>query len=148
MKILLINAPVTVTNAHARLSLPLGLAYIGSALMHEGHIVSAVDLNVSGLNLRRIAGIVSYERPDVVGISAMTETYENGLEVARKIKEIDPSIVTVMGGAHPTILPREVLAEEAADYVVVGDGERTIVELVAALGGDGPVLNGIDGLGY
>ncbi|HEY3317773.1 MAG TPA: radical SAM protein [Coriobacteriia bacterium] len=148
MKILLVNAPVTVTNAHARLSPPLGLAYIASALRHEGHRVSAVDFNVSGLDLARLTGIIEYELPDVVGISAMTETYTNGLAIARRIREVSPSAVIVMGGAHPTILPAEVLAEDAVDFVVVGDGERTTVELVAALAGEGPGFAGIPGLGY
>jgi len=148
VNILLVNAPVTVTNLHAHLSPPLGLAYIGSALMAQGHHVSAVDLNVSGLNVERVSGIIDYERPDIVGLSAMTETYDNGLSVARRVKQIDPSIVIVMGGAHPTILPLEVLAEDAVDYVVVGDGERTIVQLAATLAGDGPAFAAIPGLGY
>lgn len=148
MKILLVNAPVTVTNEHARLALPLGLAYIGSALMNEGHRVSAIDFNVSGLNLRRVENIVKFEQPDLVGISAMTETYDNALAIARKVKELAPETVVVFGGAHPTILPEEVLAEDAVDYVVVGDGERTIVELVAAIQGEGPALADIPGLAY
>lgn len=148
MKILLINAPVTVSNVHARLSPPLGLAYIGAALRREGHAVTALDLNVSGLNVKRVKGVVEYEHPDIVGISAMTETYLNGLTVAASVKEIDPSITVVMGGAHPTILPEEVLSEDAVDFVVVGDGERTMVELVAMLGGDGPPPPEIPGLGY
>ncbi|MHB9003016.1 MAG: B12-binding domain-containing radical SAM protein [Coriobacteriia bacterium] len=148
MKILLINAPVTVRNPHAHLSPPLGLAYIASSLRAEGHRVSAIDLNVSGLNHARIAGIIQRERPDIVGISAMTETITNGIAVAQTVKELAPDTVVVMGGAHPTILPFEVLAEDAVDFVVVGDGERTMVELVSYLGGDGPDLADIAGLGY
>jgi len=148
VKILLVNAPVTVHNRHARLSPPLGLAYIASALMAQGHRVSGLDLNVSGLNLSRVAGIIERERPYVVGISAMTETITNGLAVAQAVKEVAPETVVVMGGAHPTILPLEVLAEDYVDYVVVGDGERTMVELVAALSGDGPEFANIAGLGY
>jgi len=148
MKILLVNAPVTVRNLHSRLALPLGLAYIASALQAEGHAVRAIDLNVSGLNHDRIAGIIERERPDVVGISAITETITNGLAVARTVKATSPETIIVMGGAHSTILPLEVLASDSVDYVVAGDGERTMVELVSALSGDGPVLTEIPGLGY
>lgn len=148
MKILLVNAPVTVRNTHARLTPPLGLAYIGSALLAEGHQVSAIDLNVSGLNLSRIAGVIKRERPDMVGISAMTETVTNAYEVARTVKETVAETMVVMGGAHPTIRPLEVLASEDVDYVVVGDGERAMVELVSALSGHGPALSAIRGLGY
>ncbi len=148
MKILLVNAPVTVRNPHARLSPPLGLAYIASALMADGHRVSAIDLNVSGLNLTRVAGIIERERPEVVGISAMTETITNGLAVAQAVKAVAPETVVVLGGAHATIRPLEVLAEDAVDYVVVGAGERTMVALVSALSGNGPELAEIPGLGY
>lgn len=148
MKILLVNAPVTVRNPHARLSPPLGLAYIASALMAGGHRVSAIDLNVSGLNHSRIAGIIERERPDVVGISAMTETITNACAVAETIKTAAPETVIVMGGAHPTILPLDVLAEDAVDFVVVGAGERAMDELASALSGEGPDLVEIAGLGY
>jgi radical SAM superfamily enzyme YgiQ (UPF0313 family) len=148
VKILLINAPVTVSNHHARLSPPLGLAYIASALMAAGHRVSALDLNVSGLNHSRIAGIIEREHHDIVGVSAMTETITNGLAVAQTIKSVAPETIIVMGGVHPTILPFEVLGEDAVDYIVVGDGERAMVELASALRGDGPELADIAGLGY
>lgn len=148
MKILLVNAPVTTSNPHAHLSPPLGLAYIASALMAAGHRVSALDLNVSGMNPLRVSGIIERERPDVVGISAMTETITNGLAVARIVKTVAPETVVVMGGAHPSILPLEVLDEDAVDYIVVGEGERAMVELVSALGDDGPRFEDIAGLGY
>lgn len=148
MKVLLINAPVTKTNIHSRLSVPLGLAYIGSALLAKGHAVSAIDLNVSGLNIGRIEGVLRHEKPDVVGISAMTETIANGLAVARAVKEVSPETAVVMGGAHPTILPLEVLAEQAVDYVVVGDGERAMVELVSALSTNERDFTEIPGLGF
>lgn len=148
MKILLINAPVTVRNPHARLSPPLGLAYIASALMAEGHRVGAIDLNMSGMDEGRLAGIIRRAHPDIVGISAMTETVTNGLAVARTVKAVDPEIAVVMGGAHPTVLPFDVLSQDAVDFVVVGHGERAMVELASALEGEGPGFTDIAGLGF
>lgn len=148
VKILLVNAPVTVRNPHARLSPPLGLAYIASALMAEGHRVSAIDLNMSGLDHDRLAGIIQRAQPDIVGISAMTETVTNGLAVARTVKSVDTGITVVMGGAHPTILPLEVLAEDAVDFIVMGAGERAMVELASTLSGNGPAFADIAGLGH
>lgn len=148
MKILLVNAPVTVRNPHARLSPPLGLAYIASALIGEGHTVSAIDLNMSGMDEGRLAGIIQRAHPDIVGISAMTETVTNGFAVARTVKAVDSEMVVVVGGAHPTIMPFDVLPQDAVDFVVVGHGERTMVELVSALEGDGQAFEGIAGLGF
>jgi anaerobic magnesium-protoporphyrin IX monomethyl ester cyclase len=148
VQILLINAPVARSSPHSRLAPPLGLAYIASTLLLEGHEVSAVDFNVSGLNLRRVDRIVGREKPGIVGISAHTETYPNGLEIAKRVKGIDPSIKVVMGGPHPTILPKRVLQEEAVDFVVIGEGEMTMLELANYIGDDRGRLEDIKGLAY
>lgn len=127
--VLLFNAPVTVRNAHARLTPPLGLSYLASALRQAGFTVSAADFNVSGLNLARLASMIEYDAPRLVGISAMTETYPNALAIARTVKEVSPETVVVLGGAHPTILPEEVAAEEGVDFVIAGSGETGITQL-------------------
>ncbi|MHB8050549.1 MAG: B12-binding domain-containing radical SAM protein [Coriobacteriia bacterium] len=148
MRVALVNAPVKVHSPHARMSPPLGLAYLGAALLEAGHRVVAVDFNISGLNLRRVDRLAEYDKPAVVGISAMTETYPNALAIARRLKEANPTIAVVLGGAHPSIMPHEVLSDDAVDFVVVGDGESAIVRLVSFLeSGEGRVEQ-IAGLGY
>jgi radical SAM superfamily enzyme YgiQ (UPF0313 family) len=148
MDVTLVNAPVRLRNEHARLSPPLGLAYIASVLQEAGFSVSAVDFNVSGMNTRRIDSILSLDRPRIVGISAMTETYPQALEIARHIKERSPETVVVLGGAHPTIMPEAVLAEPVVDFVVVGAGEQAMVELAnSVLRGTGELAE-IRGLAY
>lgn len=147
MEIVLINAPVTKVSPHSKLALPLGLAYIASVLIQEGRTVSAIDFNISGLNLRRVDNIVK-KRPSVIGISAHTETYPNALIIAKRIKELDNSISIVIGGPHASILPEQVLLEDAIDYVAIGEGEATMSELVKYLiDGEGQ-LEDIKGIGY
>lgn len=142
------NAPVTRRNEHARLSPPLGLAYIASALMEAGFRASAIDLNVSGLNMRRIDSMLSLDAPAVVGISTTTETYDNAIAIARRIKEKRPETIVVLGGAHPTILPREVVADPSVDYVIAGPGEDAMVALCAhIIRGEGETAS-IAGLAY
>jgi len=148
MDVILFNAPVTVRNEHARLSPPLGLAYLASALRADGHTVSAVDFNVSGLNLRRLDSVIAYDKPAIVGISAMTETYPNALTIARRVKELAPETVVVLGGAHPTILPQAVVAEDGVDYVIAGAGEQGLARLAAfVLDGEGSLAD-IPGLAW
>ena len=149
MDVTLVNAPVRKRNEHARLSPPLGLAYIASALMADGFSVSAVDFNVSGLNLLRVNSILVNDKPRIVGIAAMTETYPQALEIARRIKERSPETVVVLGGAHPTILPEEVLAErDAVDFIVAGPGEDAMVALARnVIRGEGGLAD-VPGLGF
>ena len=130
VEIVLFNAPVVIRSSHSRLTPPLGLAYLAAALMRAGYGVSALDFNVSGLNLRRVENVVEWGKPAVVGISAHTETYTAALEIARKVKLLDEKIRIVMGGPHPSIMPERVLQEARIDYVVMGEGEETLVELL------------------
>jgi radical SAM superfamily enzyme YgiQ (UPF0313 family) len=145
---MLINAPVTVRNEHARLSPPLGLAYIASALMAAEYRVGAIDFNVSGLNLKRVDSMLSLDHPKIVGISTTTETYGNALRIACRVKESAPDTVVVLGGAHPTILPEAVLADESVDFVAVGPGEQAMVALAEYVIHDRGELAAITGLGY
>lgn len=116
--------------------------------MEAGFIVDALDLNVSGLNLDRVERIVRSERPRIVGISALTETYPNALAVARRVKQVDEGIHVVIGGAHATLLPAEALQERAVDFVVVGEGEAPMLGLARHLLSSEGGLEDVPGLAY
>jgi len=133
MRVLLVQAPVSAMSPHARLSPPLGLAYVAQALLDEGHAVDLVDLNLTGLNPARIRATLNRVRPQLVGISSHTETYPNALKIAELVKGWDPGVTVILGGPHASILPLEALAEPNVDYVAIGEGERTACELVRAL---------------
>jgi len=64
-----------------------------------------------------------------VGISTITSTAPKAYAIADKVRE--RKIPVVMGGVHVTFLPDEAL--EHCDYVVRGEGEKTIVEFIEAL---------------
>lgn len=145
MRILLINSPVTRTSPHAHVAPPLGIAYLAGHARRAGHVVEVLDLNLSGYNPRRVDLVLNRFRPDMVGISAFTETYPNALAIARQVKARDASVPVVMGGPHPSILPVAVATEPDVDYVVVGEGELTLVELAGALG-TGSRPDGVPGL--
>lgn len=150
MRILLLQAPVANLSPHARLSPPLGLAYVAQHLLAEGHDVEIVDLNLTGLNPARVRATLARVRPELVGISSHTETYPNALRLAALVKECEHDVPVLMGGVHPSILPTDVLAEPCVDFVAVGEGERTAVELAAALaeGARDVSLGAIRGLGF
>ncbi len=150
MRVLLFQAPVSIRSPHARLSPPLGLAYVAQYLIEQGHEVELIDLNITGLNPARIRATLNRVHPQLVGVSSHTETYPNALAIAELVKAHDSRISVVFGGPHASILPLEVLAEPDVDYVSVGEGERTAGELALALEtGAGPaVLQAIAGLGF
>lgn len=148
MRVLLINAPVARASLHAKQSPPLGVAYLADAMRRAGHDVELLDLNISGLNPRRLDAVLERVTPDIVGVSAHTETYPNALRICEHVKASAPGTWTVLGGPHPSILPEQVLTEPSVDFVVVGEGERTLVELAERLEREVPDLAGILGLGW
>jgi len=148
MRVLLINAPVARMSPHARLSPPLGIAYLGAYARSLGHTVELLDLNISGYSPRRLDAVMARFAPEVVGISAHTETYPNAVRIARQVKERSPEVPVVLGGPHPSILPEDVLAERAVDFVVVGEGEEPLAALLDALESGSREFGPVPGLGY
>lgn len=83
------------------------------------------------------------ENADIICLSSITSTAPRAYQLAKKFG--DSGIPVVMGGPHSTFMPEESLLY--ADYVVRGEGEETIVELIEYLESGKP-LNTIKGLSY
>jgi anaerobic magnesium-protoporphyrin IX monomethyl ester cyclase len=130
--------------------LPLALLYVGTFLQHHGFSVRIIDQRVDAGWQRTLRA--SLEPPPLwVGITCMTgEQIRNGLRAAALVREAAPEVPLVWGGVHPSILPEQVLAHELADVVVVGEGEKTALELTRALAGPGggSQLSGVGGIAF
>ena len=140
---------------------PIGLAYIGAVLENaykieildsvvEGYETEIeVDRNVIryGLAYEEIMKRIAAFRPDLVGISNIFSSgFSEALEVSKSVKKINPEIITVFGGPHPSALPEEILKQDAIDFVVLGEGEYSFRDLLRGIEkGD---LSGLDGLAY
>jgi len=125
-KILLVNPPGTEQSGFT--NPPLGLLYLASTLLKEGFAVQVADGCIDGKTA--VESALTSFRPDIVGITCLTPERMKALEVARMAKEMDPSVTIVFGGAHPTIMYRQMLEQYTfIDYVVLGEGERTLLEL-------------------
>lgn len=83
------------------------------------------------------------EKADIIGISSITSTAPRAFQLAKKYRSM--GIPIMMGGPHSTFLPEESL--QYADYVVRGEGEETVVELIEHLE-SGKSLSDIKGLSY
>ena len=135
MRILLVAMPDTTEVLSCSTFMPnLGLASLAGQL--PGHEVRVLDLVAYRPKIRKpLLDQLRSFRPELVGLSAMTFQFDTLLRVARFIREIDPAIRLAAGGYHATLMARE-LAEDPGlplDYLVRGEGEGTIVELVEAL---------------
>ncbi len=140
---------------------PLGLGYIGAILENAEIEVKVVDCLMEGWNNRvnvddkairiglsfdKIEEIIRDYSPNMVGVNSLfTKQRDNAHKIYELAKKIDSNITTVAGGAHPTVLPELVLEDQNVDYVVLGEGEETIISLIQVIEGktEISVLNGI-----
>ncbi|MEW6263631.1 MAG: radical SAM protein [Thermodesulfobacteriota bacterium] len=100
-----------------------------------------------GADFETLAREVAAERPDLVGISCLfTPYFREALAAARTIKKHWPAFL-VMGGHHVTAAPLSVLSDPNVDFIIRGEGERPLVELLSALM-DGRELGRVPNLGY
>lgn len=122
---------------------PLGLCYLKACLLKEGFKeVKVVDMN--DLEVESIKKIIHTESPEIVGITAFTETQGNALRAAAIAKEINPRVKTILGGVHATIMYQQVMENyPAVDIICRGEGERTIAELLQALF---RIFKGVEGI--
>ncbi len=135
MKVLLVEPPKTTWELMGQcVSPPLGLAQLAAVLEEAGIGVDIVDCNAQNLGWSQLAGVIGEQRPDVIGATAMTPFFYQALRVMEIAKGVDHSIVTVLGGPHVTFTPDETLLEHPeVDFIVRGEGERTLIQLVRCL---------------
>ncbi len=111
---------------------PQGIMHLSSALKAAGHQVElAVATHHDPLALAREF------RPDVAAYSVITGSQRYYLDVNQRLKAEVPGVFSVFGGPHPTFFP-EMVEEDGVDGICRGEGEQAMVELVSALGNEGP----------
>ncbi|MDD4939482.1 MAG: radical SAM protein [Candidatus Omnitrophica bacterium] len=152
MKILFIELPIDSWNRFSRLYIPNpGTLAVGTYLKNKGYSVKILDTYAEGIGWKNLKEIIKEESPDIVGASSYTPDIYGRILLARLIKQISPSTVTVLGGAHATLVPEETLRlGKAIDYLVIGEGEETFLELVKTLerGGSKEDMRSVKGLAY
>jgi anaerobic magnesium-protoporphyrin IX monomethyl ester cyclase len=134
MKVCLVHPPQP-NSLDDRLDIPLGQLYLATALEGSGFEVRVADL--SSLERSRWPELIGYA--DIYGFTVYTTSYYIVQDILQIVKKINPDAVTVAGGAHPSALPQETLRD--FDYVVIGEGELALLDLVSSLE-KGVPLNG------
>lgn len=122
---------------------PLQLAYIAGAAVKAGHEARIFDAMNKKATFDDIRAQVEEYRPDVVVTldylpvtgAISTATVPAGLEALAVVRAVDPGIVTVIGGPHPTFLYDEILNDPGnmVDFVLRGEPEATFPALLAAI---------------
>ena len=132
-------------------SLPIGIAYILSAIKDKNLNIKAIDAVgespfmkdvkdyskknlLLGLSNVEIMKRVEKFKPDAVLLTSMFSPDWLVLkDLANKIKSRYPECITIGGGEHFSALPEYSLNNSSLDCVVVGEGEETIREIMDSI---------------
>jgi len=140
MKILLINPAYThiidpslpeIIQEKGDCTPPLGLMYLAGYLeKYSDHKVKIIDWEIENFNYQKLKEKINEEKPDAVGVTTMTFTLLDVMELIKEVKEINPQIKVILGGPHVHIYPKETISLEEVDFAVIGEGEKPLKELL------------------
>ena len=111
---------------------PLGILYMAAYLKATGkYEMSVIDAQAEDLNHEEVAQRVAEINPEITGLTAMTFTLVDVKLTVQAIRRLCPKTKIVIGGPHTAIFPEECFEKNGldADYVVVGEGEKTMDRL-------------------
>jgi anaerobic magnesium-protoporphyrin IX monomethyl ester cyclase len=159
MNVLLLSMPDSFEHMPTvAIRMPNGaLASLAGNIDSHHHVAIADLVLVQSAVRRTVECLLHDEQPDVVGLSVMTFQRATALKVARLVRTLRPSAHIVAGGYDPSLAPEAYESSADIDFLVRGEGERTLCALLRALETDresrqadaGPErLAGIPGLSY
>lgn len=164
-RVLLVNAPTIHTKfIGADNYFPIGLLYLASVIRNNNMEASVLDINnhffKKNLNEDLLSeylnanfyNYVGDYNPDIIGIGCTFSGAFNSLKIiAKGIKDRFSGVPIVIGGIHPTLFAKEILGKyNFVDYVVIGEGEDTFLELVNSIATNvgNKALASLDGIAF
>ena len=136
MKLFLINPQLMEEriNEYDTSAAPVGLYYLAAALKKEGHEVTLVNLALEKEPAHHLKQRLEMEKPQLVGFSVLNANRFSAVDGAKLVKSVLPKTTVVFGGPCPTFLAEFFLQSvPQIDFVVAGEGERTLTQLVCAV---------------
>ncbi|MBF0186369.1 MAG: radical SAM protein [Magnetococcales bacterium] len=118
-------------------------------LQQYGLEVEILEANIDNLTRDQVKERIRAFQPDIVGITNMSlEYWRQGHHAAQLAKEVDPAIITIMGGVHATTLPEKVMEDINIDHVILSEGEARLPKFLDILQTPERDFSQMDGIGY
>ncbi len=109
---------------------PLGLGYLARILRDIGVTVKIIDAHAEQLSVDDVVLKINEQKPDFVGIGALSTQYGIVKLFSKKIKKLLPDVPIIVGAQLAHYSYDVVLKNTLVDVCVVGEGEITIQDLV------------------
>ncbi len=147
LDILLINPKIGIYTKVFKPFIPLSLLATASLADQAGYSIEILDQHIHKNWENLLADRLRKHKPLLAGITSMTGAQLRGALRACEIIKSHSDTPIVMGGVHASLFPQGTLSHPGVDYVVVGEGETALLQLVQSLQGHRNQSD-IAGLGY
>ncbi len=127
---------------------PLGIAVLAAVLEKKRYSVKILDAFTLGITHEEIIQYIKSENPEILAIASVTANFPLAMNIFKDAKKECPSLITIYGGPHATILPETVIGNEAVDIIIIGEAEHTIQEVVESIIKKNRDLENIKGIWY
>lgn len=135
-------------SADYRYLFPLGLAYISSVLKKAGHDVDCLNLNHCEGSVKELMNrYLSKKQYGYVLTGGLSTSYKQIKLVSDAVYALDHGVGLILGGGLISSEPELMFNTLQPNYIVIGEGEKTICELLECLENKGDTEN-IAGIGY
>lgn len=146
--VLLINPQIGIYSRVFKPFMPLSLLAAASLADKAGHDIEILDQAVDRNWERTLRDRLRNRTPLLVGITSMTGAQLKGALRAAAIVRKSSSIPIVFGGVHASLFPEGTLRHPYVDFVVTGEGETALLELIESLTTGSPAPADILSLGW
>jgi anaerobic magnesium-protoporphyrin IX monomethyl ester cyclase len=132
--------------ASSEATAPLGLLAISTPLLRAGYEVRLVDSTITADFQHQV--VEECRDALCLGVSLVTgPMIRETVQIGRAVKARYPGLPIILGGWHPSLLPRQTLQTDFVDIVVCGQGEEAMLEIADRLRQGEPV-DDVSGIGY
>ncbi len=153
-KIIFLNPPLTLKERSGNLSaaaaraIPYGLLSLATVTKNAGYETTLLDATNHGYSCEETIELILKANPDYLGISTVTLSIHTSAALTEELKKKNKDNKVIVGGAHISSAADETMKLfPSFDVGVIGEGEETILELLAAFDQNKP-LSTVRGIIY
>lgn len=131
MKLAMIN--VSLRPDSVRRMLPVGLAYVLTSLKKAGIDFDLIDMDINAMTLDELESLLAKGQYDALGMGCIVTGYKTVRDIAELTRRVAPQTIIFAGNSVSTSIPELLLNNTEVDICTMGEGDKTVVELIRAL---------------
>ncbi len=135
LRLLLVNPTIVDKREHVHIGLGTVGTYVKQRSVHDARILDFMAFSRTWKE--HLKKVLDEYQPDLVGMYISSPYYSAACDVAREIKRQAPDLPVLAGGHHATLSPAETMVEPAFDMLIVGEGEKPMVQLLDTMAARG-----------